>query len=122
MGRTLVGRRAVLRSMSAAAAALAVRPRPAAAGQVKWSAGSEPPKLQAPALAADCHHHIYSSRYAVDPRATLRPEDATVEDYRALQRRLGMTRHVIVQPSSTYGTDNSCTLDALAASGRRRAV
>ena len=116
MGPSLVGRRAVLRSMSAAAAALGVCPRPAAAGQVKWSAGSEPPKLQAPALAADCHHHIYSSRYPVDPRATLRPDDATVEDYRALQRRLGMTRHVIVQPS-TYGTDNSCTLDALAAFG-----
>jgi len=46
----------------------------------------------------------------------LRPEDATVEDYRELQRRLGMTRHVIVQPS-TYGTDNSCTLDALVAFG-----
>ena len=94
---------------------LSVRPRRAAAGRVKWSAGTEPPKL-APVLAADCHHHIYNSRYAVDPRATLRPEDATVEDYRALRRRLGMTRHVIVQPS-TYGTDNSCTLDALAAFG-----
>ena len=73
-------------------------------------------------MAADCHHHIYSSRYPVDPRATLRPEDATVEDYRALQRRLGMTRHVIIQPS-TYGTDNRCTLDALAAFGpQARAV
>jgi predicted TIM-barrel fold metal-dependent hydrolase len=30
--------------MSAAAAAFAMRPGPAAAGQVKWSAGSEPPK------------------------------------------------------------------------------
>jgi D-galactarolactone isomerase len=119
---TLVGRRAVLRSMSAAAAALAVRPRPAGAGEVKWSAGSEPPTLQPPALAADCHHHIYSSRYPVDPRATLLPEDATVEDYRALQHRLGMTRHVIIQPS-TYGIDNSCTLDALAAFGpQARAV
>jgi predicted TIM-barrel fold metal-dependent hydrolase len=52
----------------------------------------------------------------------LRPEDATVEEYRGLQRRLGMTRHVIVQPS-TYGTDNRCTLDALAAFGpQARAV
>jgi predicted TIM-barrel fold metal-dependent hydrolase len=46
----------------------------------------------------------------------LRPEDASVEDYRALRRRIGTSRNVIVQPS-TYGTDNSCTLDALVAFG-----
>ena len=51
-----------------------------------------------------------------DPKAALRPGDALVEDYRALQRRIGTTRHVIVQPS-TYGTDNRITLDALAAFG-----
>jgi predicted TIM-barrel fold metal-dependent hydrolase len=33
-----------------------------------------------------------------------------------LQRRIGTSRNVIVQPS-TYGTDNSCTLDALVAFG-----
>ncbi|MGB9643582.1 MAG: amidohydrolase family protein, partial [Stellaceae bacterium] len=56
------------------------------------------------------------AKYPADPRSTLRPGDATVEDYRALQRRIGTSRNVIVQPS-TYGTDNSCTLDALAAFG-----
>ncbi|MGA7265735.1 MAG: amidohydrolase family protein [Stellaceae bacterium] len=55
-------------------------------------------------------------QYPADPRSTLRPGDASVEDYRALQRRIGTSRNVIVQPS-TYGTDNSCTLDALAAFG-----
>jgi predicted TIM-barrel fold metal-dependent hydrolase len=35
-----------------------------------------------------------------------------VADYRLLQRRIGITRHVVVQPS-TYGTDNRCLLDAL---------
>jgi len=39
-----------------------------------------------------------------------------VDDYRALQRRIGTTRNVVVQPS-TYGTDNRCHLDALAAFG-----
>ena len=35
-----------------------------------------------------------------------------MEDYRLLQRRLGTTRNIVVTPSA-YGTDNSCTLDAL---------
>ena len=37
--------------------------------------------------------------------ATLLPKDALPDDYRALQRRIGTTRGVIIQPS-TYGTDN----------------
>src|SRR5205807_9332013 len=34
------------------------------------------------------------------------------EHYRLLQQRIGTTRNVVVTPS-TYGTDNSCTLDAI---------
>src|SRR5262249_3474624 len=45
------------------------------------------------------------------------PPDALVEDYRGLQKRLGTTRSVIVQPS-TYGTDNRCALAAVAALGQ----
>src|ERR1700760_2954562 len=66
----------------------------------------------APANATDVHHHIYDSRFPPDPSATLRPPDATADDYRLLQKSLGITRHVAIQPS-TYGTDNSCLLDAL---------
>jgi predicted TIM-barrel fold metal-dependent hydrolase len=84
--------------------------------QVKWSAGTELPTLQVPPNATDCHHHIYDSRFPVDSQATVRPGDATVADYRMLQKRIGTTRHVVVQPS-TYGTDNACLLDALAAFG-----
>ena len=47
--------------------------RDAAAQQVKWSSGTESPKLKAPANACDCHHHIYGSQYKVDPRSTARP-------------------------------------------------
>lgn len=50
-------------------------------------------------------------------RPVLHPPDALVEDYRVLQRRLGTTRSVIIQPSM-YGTDNRCALAALAALGR----
>jgi predicted TIM-barrel fold metal-dependent hydrolase len=102
--------------VAATAGAISARPQRAAAQQVKWSAGTEAPKQRAPAGAADCHHHIYNSKYPADPRATLRPGDASVEDYRALQRRIGTSRNIIVQPS-TYGTDNTCTLDALTAFG-----
>jgi len=108
-------RRDVLKAVSAAAA-IAALPRPAHAQAVKWSTGTEAPKLKAPPNATDCHHHIYNAKYPVDPKATLRPGDALVEDYRALQRRIGTTRHVLVQPS-TYGTDNRCHLDALAVFG-----
>lgn len=77
-----------------------------------WSAGDAPATLALPPGAVDCHHHIYDGRFPVDARATLRPADATVDDYRLLQARLGTARSVVVQPS-TYGTDNSCLLDAL---------
>ena len=79
---------------------------------VPWSSGLESPHTKAPKNATDCHHHIYDSRFPVDPRAKLRPGDATVADYRLLQKRIGTTRNVIVQPS-TYGVDNRCMLDAL---------
>ena len=79
---------------------------------VPWSTGTEPAALPAPPLATDCHHHIYDSRFPIAASATLKPGDATVADYRKLQRRIGTSRHVVVQPS-TYGTDNSCLLDAM---------
>jgi predicted TIM-barrel fold metal-dependent hydrolase len=43
--------------------------------------------------------------------------NATVADYRALQRRLGLTRNVVVHAAGAYGTDNGSMLDALAAFG-----
>jgi predicted TIM-barrel fold metal-dependent hydrolase len=118
MASTSWNRRQLLTTVSTIAVTglLTARVHPAAAQHVKWSAGSEAPKLKAPANATDCHHHIYDARYPVDPKATLRPADALVDDYRALQKRIGTTRNVLVQPS-TYGTDNRCHLDALATFG-----
>jgi hypothetical protein len=107
-------RRELLKTVSAAAGLIGGRAGSAEAQAVKWSSGTEAPKLKAPANATDCHHHIYDAKYPVDPKATLRPADAFVEDYRALKKRIGTTRNVIVQPS-TYGIDNRCTLDACGA-------
>lgn len=79
---------------------------------VPYSSGTEVPTLKAPPHACDCHMHIYDSRFPVAPNATLKPPDAHVSQYRLLRRRIGISRNVVVTPS-TYGTDNSCTLDAL---------
>jgi predicted TIM-barrel fold metal-dependent hydrolase len=91
-----------------------------AAYPVKYSVGTEHASLRVPANATDCHHHIFDSRYPWAPNAALKPADATVEDYRALQRRLGITRHVVIQPSS-YGLDNRLLVESLNAFGRKEA-
>ena len=73
------------------------------------SSGTAPPSLKAPANAADCHIHIYDPRFAPPVE---KPLNGTVEDYRLLQKRIGVTRVVIVTPRN-YVTDNSVTLDAI---------
>jgi len=91
-----------------------------AAGPVKFSSGTEPPRTPAPPLATDCHHHVYDSRFPPDPRTQLRPPDASTQDYRALARRLGTQRSVLVTPS-TYGTDNRLHLQAMRELGPEQA-
>lgn len=66
--------------------------------------------MTSPAGATDCHFHVYEAGHA---------QAADVGAYLALQRRLGLTRGVLVQPS-TYGFDNSLHLAALGALGRDR--
>ena len=120
------GRRAVLAGVASAlslagpaAFAPAARAARGAETAVKFSSGTEPPHTLAPDGATDCHHHVYDSRFPPDPRAALRPPDASTEDYRALQRRLGLSRSVLVQPS-TYGTDNPLHLQAMQELGPQR--
>ena len=73
------------------------------------SSGTNAPKLKAPANAADCHIHIYDARF--QPPVG-KPLHGTVADYRLLQKRIGVSRVVIVQPRN-YATDNSVTVDAI---------
>ena len=77
------------------------------------SSGSEPPTLKAPPQAADCHIHIYDPRF--EPPVA-RPANATVQDYRLLQKRNGTSRVVIVTPRN-YAVDNRVTVDAIAQIG-----
>lgn len=86
-------------------------PRP-----VPFSDGTAPPRTAMPAGACDCHVHVYDARFPATPDALLLPPDASVDDYRLLQQRIGTGRAVLVTPS-TYGIDNRCMLAGLAALG-----
>lgn len=77
------------------------------------------PRTAVPPGACDCHMHAYGdpSLYPVNPGSPFRPvAGGTVDAYLKLRRLLGLERAVVVQPSA-YGTDNRCTLDAMAAIG-----
>lgn len=74
------------------------------------------PKLVAPPGACDTHMHFYDARFPSAPTAWITPPDAWVDDYRALQARLGLERVVVVQPS-TYGRDNTAQIEAMTTFG-----
>ena len=101
MAAALLTRRTVWAGLAASALS-GIAPQ---AQEVRWSSGSEKPRFVPPAGATDCHFHTYDKNYPIAKSATLLPDDALPDDYRALQRRIGTTRGVIIQPS-TYGTDN----------------
>src|SRR5579862_3666697 len=73
-----------------------------------------PVNFAVPAGACDCHTHIFGDprRFPFWSGRTYTPESASVREMRALHRALHTERVVIVNPS-IYGTDNSCTLDAV---------
>jgi len=83
------------------------------------SAGTDAPKLKAPTGACDCHHHIYDPRFPFARPGTRMVADSRVPDYRLLQRRLGISRNIVVTPAPFPASvaDNLVTLDALAAFG-----
>ena len=85
--------------------------------RVPNTSGSAAPRHTLPADACDCHMHIYDGgRFPPSrPAARMQP-DATVADYRLLQRRIGLSRTVVVTPAA-YHTDNAVTLDAIAQLG-----
>ncbi|WP_426391328.1 amidohydrolase family protein [Variovorax sp. R-27] len=85
---------------------------------VPHSVGTNWPATALPADACDSHMHIFDPRFAASPHWKRHPPRAEVAAYRLLQQRLGTSRTVVVNPS-TYGTDNACTLDALAQLGER---
>jgi D-galactarolactone isomerase len=101
------------RTFIGSVAALALTDVRLDAQSVPNSSGTEPPKVKAPPGACDCHHHIYDAgRFKpVRENAGFQP-NGRVEEYRLLQRRLGLTRDIIVTPLP-YAGDNRVTLDAI---------
>jgi D-galactarolactone isomerase len=86
---------------------------PLHAQAVPNSSGTERPKLKAPAGACDCHHHIYDAgRFKPVREGSGFQPNGRVEEYRLVQRRIGLTRDVIVTPLP-YAGDNRITLDAI---------
>lgn len=77
-----------------------------------YSAGQGAAATLLPEGACDCHIHVYDGRHAADPAAVLRPPDASIDEYRAVQARMGSSRAVLVTPS-TYGANNEPMLAAL---------
>ena len=62
--------------------------------------------------ACDCHIHVFEDGRPLVPTATFKPPHAPAAAYREVQRALGLSRVVVVQPTG-YGYENSCTLDAM---------
>src|SRR5579863_4387858 len=90
------------------------------AGSLRLSSSAEAPpsitpvRFDVPEQACDCHVHVFGdpSRFPFAASRTYTPESASAAQLLAMHRALHISRVVIVQPS-VYGTDNSCTLDAM---------
>jgi predicted TIM-barrel fold metal-dependent hydrolase len=75
--------------------------------------------FELPPDACDCHVHIFDpARFPYIAKRVYTPPQASIEDLFDLQTALRMDRVVIVQPS-VYGSDNSCTLNAIRTLGAR---
>jgi len=74
------------------------------------------PQIVFPSGAIDCHAHICgpATKFAYAQERIYTPPDASLENYQALLKMLGIERAVLVQPS-VYGTDNRAMLAALQA-------
>ena len=90
------------------------------ASMATTSSANAAPRMKAPAGACDTHMHVYEKKYPLAPTAVAPAPDAPAEDYQPIQRRLGLSRTVVVQPSA-YGKDNRCTLAAIAKFGKDKA-
>jgi predicted TIM-barrel fold metal-dependent hydrolase len=83
---------------------------------------STPVNFEVPPGACDCLTHIFAdpAEFPMAPGRTYTPQPALVPEINALHRALHVDRVIIVHPT-IYGTDNSCTVDALQKLGPARA-
>ena len=84
------------------------------------------PHPKAPPGSCDCHHHIFGApnKVALNPGRQYTPAEATLAQFRARSKVLGIENSVVVQPS-TYGINNDficAQVEALGENGRGIAV
>jgi D-galactarolactone isomerase len=73
-------------------------------------------KIRVPKGACDTHMHFYDQAVPGAP-GTFLPGHFPVEDYRAMQKRLGLERVIVVQPNA-YRDDNRVTVDSIKKLGK----
>src|SRR5215469_12871400 len=108
----MLSRREMLMGIAAAGTvAFAGHATPA---QASASQPHTPVNFDVPPGACDTHTHIFGdpARFPWTPSRVYTPEQASIPEMRSLHKALHIERVVIVNPS-VYGTDNSCTLDAI---------
>ena len=108
----MLTRRELLIGAAAAGAATAARPVTPV-----WASASQPStpvNFDVPKDACDSHTHIFGdpARFPLASSRVYTPELASIPEMRQLHKALHTERVVIVNPS-IYGTDNSCSLDAI---------
>jgi predicted TIM-barrel fold metal-dependent hydrolase len=115
----MVSRREALITSAAVGATAVLRPWNDVIDAMSYSRRTAPQpatpvNFDVPAGACDCHVHVFGDpqRFPFSPARTYTPGSASVEELTALHRALHIDRVVVVNPS-VYGTDNSCTLDAV---------
>lgn len=108
----MLSRREIL--VAAGAAGVAALVRPVTTVFAHASQPSTTVNFAVPADACDCHTHIFGDprRFPFAPTRVYTPETASIAETRALHKALHISRIVVVQPT-VYGTDNSCTIDAI---------
>ncbi len=74
----------------------------------------QPVSFVPPPKATDAHCHVFgpADRFPFAAERAYTPPDAGIDDFEALQDRLGLSRAVFVQ-ASCHGTDNAAMVDAL---------
>ncbi|MBV8030460.1 MAG: amidohydrolase family protein [Betaproteobacteria bacterium] len=78
------------------------------------------PRVVAPAGATDTHMHFYIEGTGTQAPGTFLPGHFPVEDYQAMQKRLGLERVVVVQPNA-YADNNTVTLECVGKIGLKKA-
>ena len=108
----MISRRELMIGIAAAGTAALVRP--ATQAQASASQPHTPVNFDVPPGACDCHTHIFGDpvRFPLAPSRIYTPEQASIAEMRSLHKALHTDRVVIVNPS-IYGTENSCSLDAI---------